>query len=302
MSQQSPAPKQTNNAPSVPLPVLLGAEPERSEELKAEIKRIHQSDIFDVAQRDRDLFAWLSSQRDARLNGYVISKCYADLRKSCRFYQKLYVQKRGHLYTIPAPTIFVEIRQYGTPTNLYRDILRELGNPFAETGRLAHLRTRTWGTLKSYQVNLLVIGKADFLSYKALSELIDLTRNLKIAIVLVGTHYLNEILKRRTKRYADIASTFLEWHVFPPFREVDTTGIIHQWESQVLKGWAQTLRLCEDEQAVKLLYERSEGNGEALYDILRKVAILKLDHPSLTFNEKQLGKILASRDTLAQNW
>ena len=297
MSQQNPALAQNDNPPKVPLPILLGAEPKRTPELEAEVRRISQSDVFDVAQRDRDLFAWLSSQRDARLNGYVNSKCYADLRKSCHFYQRLFGQKRGHLYTIPAPIIFTEIRQYGTPTDLYRDILRELGNPFADIGRLVHLRTRTWGTLKSYQVRLLVIGKADYLSYKALNELIELTRNLKIAIVLVGTYYLGELLKRGTKRYADIASTFLDWHVFPPFKKADTVGIIQQWEAQVLKGWSQPLNLFSDEQVVKILYERSGGHGEVLYDILRKVAILKLDYPSLTFNSNELCKILASRDT-----
>lgn len=297
MSQQNQALAQNDSVPSVPLPIMLGAEPQRTPEIEAEINRISRSDIFDVAQRDRDLFAWLSSQRDARLNGYVNSKCYADLRKSCHFYQRLYGQKRGHLHTIPAPIIFAEIRQYGTPTDLYRDILRELGNPFAEIGRLAHLRTRAWGTLKSYQVRLLIIGKGDYLNYKALNELIELTRHLKIAVVLVGTHYLNEILKRGTKSYADISSTFLDWHVFPPFRQSETAGIVRQWEVQVLKGWPKPLNLFIDEQVIKILYERSGGHGEVLYDILRKLAILKLDYPSLTFSAKELCKILASRET-----
>ncbi|MBT9315112.1 AAA family ATPase [Leptothoe spongobia] len=302
MGQQNPATKQADSGPEKSLPVLLGAEPVRSQELQAEIDRISQSDIFDVAQRDRTLFAWLSSQRDARLNGFVISGCYADLRKSCRFYQRLYVQKRGHLYTVPAPVIYVEVTQYGTPTDLYRNILRELGNPFAEVGRLANLRTRTWGTLKSYDVRLLVLGKADYLSYKAFNELIELTRNLKIAIVPVGTPYLNDILTRKTRRYADIANTFLERHDFPPFRKADTAGIIKQWEAQVLKEWSQPLKLYEDEQAVSFLHMRSGGHGEALYDMLRKVAILKLDNPSLNLDVNELAKILDSRDVPANKW
>ncbi|MGD1929910.1 MAG: AAA family ATPase [Leptolyngbyaceae cyanobacterium] len=302
MVQPKPVEKQPDSGIQKPLPVLLGAEPERSPDLQAEVERIRQSDIFEITQRDRNLFAWLSAQRDALVNGFIISSCYADLRKSCQFYQRLYVKKRGNLYPVPAPIITVEVHQYGTPTDLFKAISRELGNPFAEVGRLGNLRTRAQGTLKSHGVKLLVIGKADYLSYKAFNELVELTRALKIAVVPVGSPYLNEILTRKSRKYTDISNTFLEWHEFPAFLKADTAGIIRQWESQVLKEWSVPLKLYEDGNAVNFLYERSKGHGEVLYEILRKLAVIRLDNPSMTLSARQLAEVLQHRDAPANKW
>lgn len=293
MAQSEPANQQLEalNEPEITdeLPSL------HKPEISALIERIRKSDSYYQSIRDQQLCTWLDFQRDSRANGYVVAVNGADLRKACQFYRLKYVRKRGSLHTIPMPVVYAQVQQPGSPTDLFLAILSELSNPFTGACQLKLLRTRTWMTLSYYNVSVLIIGNAHYLSYKSFNELVEIPRNLKISLIPVGSLYLHEILTRQSKKYTDVANTFLDWHEFGSFPKSETASLVSSWESQVLGNWERRLNLATDGVILGILYERSGGQAEALYEMLRKIVIFYLDKPDLTVNVSSLNAILLTR-------
>lgn len=193
------------------------------------------------------------------------------------------------------PVVYAQVQQIGSPTDLFLAILSELSNPFTGACQLKVLRTRTWMTLSYYNVSILIIGNAHYLSYKSFNELVEITRHLKISVIPVGSLYLHEILTRQSKKYTDVANTFLDWHEFGGFHKQETAELISSWEVQVLGDWERRLNLAQDSAILSILYERSGGQAEALYEILRKLAVFQLSKPELTLNTSNLNAMLLTR-------
>ncbi len=282
-----------------PSPIRPLAEPERSPKIQQAVDLIRNSDTYKDVSRDLALFTWLNSQRDSRSNGYIVGDSFADLRKACQFYRLQYVRRRGVLYTIPMPVAYAEVEQHGSPIDLLIAILESLGSPFAEIGPLKDIRSRTLGTLKSFGVKLLIIGNADGLSYKSYNEIVRLIWKLKIPVILAGSLFLSEIfsgfLKRRGKRYRDIYNTFLDHHRYQAFQKDETQQLITSWENQVLSDWSQKLDLVNMADVTDFLHHRCEGQAEPLYEILRKIAVFKLDNPTYQLDKASIEKMLSSR-------
>lgn len=282
-----------------PSPIRPLAEPERSPEIQQAVDLIRNSDTYEYVSRDLALFTWLNSQRDSRSSGYIHGDSFADLRKACQFYRLQYVRRKGVLYTIPMPVAYAEVEQHGSPIDLFVAILESLGSPFAEIGPLKDIRSRTLGTLKSFGVKLLIIGNADCLSYKSYNEIVKLTWKLNIPVILAGSLFLSEIfnsfVKRRGNRYRDIHNTFLDHHRYQAFQRNEIQQLITSWENQVLSAWSQKLDLANDAEVADFLYNRCEGQAEPLYEILRKIAVLKLDNPTHQFNKAGIEEMLPPR-------
>ena len=271
------------------LPSLLSAE------VSNFIESIRKSDTYYLSLRDQQLFKWIDFQRDSRANGYAVAVSCADLRKACQFYRLKYVRKRGSLHTIPMPVVYAQVQQPGSPTDLFLAILSELSNPFTGACQLKILIFRTWMTLSYYNVSMLIVGNAHYLSYKSFNELVEITRHLKISVILVGSLYLHEILTRQSKKYTDVTNTFLDWHEFGSFQKQEIAPLVSSWESQVLDKWERRLNLASDKGVLAILYERSGGQAEALYEMLRKIAIFYLEKPDLTLSVSSLNTILLTR-------
>lgn len=284
--------------------VLFVEEPRRSPEAQAEVERIGGADTYLILDRDIALFDWLDDQRDAKLCGYVIGSQGAGLPKACQFYRMKYVKRRGTLLQVPATVIYAEVHQHGGPTDLYHSILEEIGHPLAKVGALRDLRARTWGTLKDYGVKLLIVGNADYLKLEAFNELIDIFGKLRIAIVLVGTDTLTETLTHSSSAYRRVHDAFLESYDFLNLTLEDVKEVIEQWENQFLPEYTR-LNLAQISEVCQFLEFKSKGQIEILYDLLRKIAILKIDEPQLKLTSShladRLGKRKAPRDRLIRN-
>lgn len=289
-----PAPAEPQSAPLQPL-----AEPKRSPEVQAEVDRIRSSDTYLNVARELRLFAWLNEQRDSRSNGYVIGVNFGDLRKACQYYRLQYVRKRGNLFLTPMPVAYAEVEQNGALTDLLIGLLEATGSPFAQIGPIQDMRDRAIGTLKNLQVQTLIVGYGEGLSYEAFEELVRIVRKLKITLILAGTLYLSEVfsnfLKRRGNRHRDVYNTFLDFHEYTGFDKKETPTLMNSWEEQVLGSEATRLNLADIPDVCDLLFDRCGGQAEPLYESLRKIAIWKLDNPELQFDRGQIATLLASR-------
>ncbi|CDN16613.1 hypothetical protein RintRC_0579 [Richelia intracellularis] len=52
--------------------------------------------------------------------------------------------------------------------------MEKIGHPLSHVETLRDLRSRTWGTLREYDVRILIIGNADYLTLEPLNEFIDI--------------------------------------------------------------------------------------------------------------------------------
>lgn len=263
--------------------------------LEQEINYIRNSDIYCQLQRDQALFKWLDTQRDARCSGYMKALNGADLQKACQFYRMKEARRRGVLQAIPMPVVYTQVQQYGAPTDLFLSILIALGHPLADVGPLRDLRSRTWGTLKAFGVKLLIVGNAHYLPYKSFNELVEIVRGTKIAVIAAGSLYLDEILNRQSRRYADIYNTFLDSHEFASFSKKETVELIVSWEEQVLVPLERRLNLASIPKLCESLYNRCIGQAEPLYDCLRQIAVYMLENSGTQLDASSLDLILATR-------
>ncbi len=263
--------------------------------LEQQIDHIRNSDIYCPLQRDEALFKWFDTQRDARCSGYIKALNGADLQKACQFYRMRQARRRGVLQAIPMPVVYAEVKQYGAPTDLFLSILAALGHPLAGVGCLRDLRSRSWGTLKAFGVKLLIVGNAHYLSYKSFSELVEIARGSKIAVIPAGSLYLDEILNRQSKRYTDIYNTFLDSHEFVSFSKKETVQVVASWEEQVLVPLERRLNLASILGFCDSLYNRCNGQAEPLYECLRKIAIYTLENSGTQLDLSSLEQILVTR-------
>lgn len=264
-------------------------------EIKVEIERIRNSDPFIQLQRERDLFAWLDNQSDTKSCGCLLAGKRAGLKKACKYYRIKHVKSRGKLQEIPASVVYVEMYQFGSPTDLYKTILESLSHPLSRTGKLRDLRKRAWGTLKKYGVKLLIVDNADYLTLESFNELTDIFDDRSISIVLAGTYNLSEILSRNSSKYINIHNYFLGFHHFRPLSRDETKLVIDSWESNVLKNWSPRLDLAADTQIVQQLHSKSDGLIEVLYELLRLIAIWKLKDNAHKIDAKIIEQVLNNR-------
>ncbi len=295
-SSATPLPQTQGKVDPKQLPAQeLEVDTKRSPEQQAEVDHIRNSDTYLPVGRDHALFNWFNTQRDARCSGYIKALNGADLRKACQFYRMKLASRRGVLQAIPMPVVYAEVKQYGAPTDLFLSILSALGHPLAGVGCLRDLRSRTWGTLKAFGVKLLIVGNAHYLSYKSFSELVEIARGSKIAVIPAGSLYLDEILNRQSKRYTDIYNTFLDSHEFVSFSKKETATLVTSWEEKVLKPLEQQFNLTSIPGLCDSLYNRCNGQAEPLYECLRKIAIYMLENSGTQLDSSSLEQILGTR-------
>ncbi|MBL1200949.1 MAG: ATP-binding protein [Nostoc sp. GBBB01] len=270
-------------------------EQRRSAEVQAEVERIGKANTYLPLDRDTELFDWLDDQRDAKLCGYITSATGSGLLKACQLYRTQYVKRRGTLLEIPATVIYAEIEQHGGPTDLYCSIMEEIGHPLAHVGTLRDLRARAWGTLKGYGVKILIIGNADYLKLEAFNELIDIFTKMRIPVILVGTYYLgHNILDRKSLPYVRVHDSFLESYEFPNLTKEEIIEVVDDWEEKFLLE-NRRLNLSRIDSAISYLEQKSKGLIEPLYDLLRKIAILKIDEPNFKLDQHDLTQRFGRR-------
>lgn len=270
----------------------------RSPDLQVEFERIGKLEPFICTQRDLELEKQLNDWRDLRSRARLVTTDPLGLAQSLDFYTKKNVKRRADLLLIPAPVVKIRIEQPAKATGLFRLILSFLNHPI-DFGTLWQLRSRTKGTLKTYQVKILIVESAHLLSIEALREIINISLDLSIAIVLAGSPSLNALLdpKSHAKRkndYVEVHNAFLEYGEFSPLSISSLTAVVQSWEEKGV-GLSKSLHLWEDTGIIALLNESTGGQVRLLYECLRQIYVWKIDHPQAQINYKNVEGILLKR-------
>lgn len=263
--------------------------PRRSPEVQAEIERIGSSTPYIETQRELDLHHYLDEHREAKVCARILSAEGAVLSQALQQYRMTHVKRRGVLQRIPMPVLYVKVQQYGRPMELLLAIAEAVGHDL-RFGPLRDLRARVWGTLKAYGVELLLVDNADYLSLKALNELVEIFDNRQITVILAATYALEKTLGQ--PEYVRVYNSFLDFHDFRPLTRAEMASVIQVWEETVWRG--TPLNLAQPGVAA-LLHERTEGLIDSLYATLRKIANARLDNQLSQIDPVTLSHFLSSR-------
>ena len=136
---------------------------------------------------------------------------------------------------------------------------------------------RVKGTLKAYQVQLLIVDDAHVLKRKAMVELVKIFDDLKIPVVMSAAYDLEARLSQ-SKGYEHINNMFLSVHNYRTLTKDEVASVIAAWEEEVLELWEEKLNLADNEEILDRLYTLSSGLVQPLYGYLKKIAIAQLEN------------------------
>ena len=250
----------------------------KQEIVQAEINHILSANPFIETERDEDLHRWLDKQRKLKLCGLLLEDKGSNLSQSCYDYFISLVHQKDNLLSIPLKVLYVRTSLPGGANDIHIDILNALKRPL-NAGQLRDLRKRVRATLKSYQVQLLIIDDAHLLKRKAMVELIKIYEDLKISVVMSGAYDLEDRLSQ-SRGYEHINNMFLTVHSYRTLTIDEVAEAIAAWEESVLELWEEKPNLAENEAIVHHLYTRSSGLIQPLYKYLQQIAIAQLENTS----------------------
>ncbi|MGL5941734.1 MAG: AAA family ATPase [Waterburya sp.] len=248
----------------------------KQEIVRAEINHILGANPFIETERDVDLHKWLDKQRKLKLCGLVLEDKGSNLSQSCYDYFDSLVRQKDNLLSIPTKVLYVRTSLPGGANDIHIDILNALKRPL-NAGQLRDLRRRVRGTLKSYQVQLLIVDDAHLLKRKAMVELVKIYEDLKIPVVMSGAYDLEERLAQ-FRGYEHISNMFLTVHNYRTLTLDEVTSVVAAWEEEVLGLWEEKPNLADNEEIVTHLHNRSSGLIQPLYKYLQQVVIAQLEN------------------------
>ena len=250
----------------------------KDEVKRKEIDHILRKSPFIQTERDEDLYRWLDKQRNLKLCGLLLEDKGSNLSQSCYEYFDSLVRQKDNLLLTPVKVLYVRTSLPGGANDIHIDILNALKRPL-NAGQLRDLRKRVRATLKSYQVQLLIIDDAHLLKRKAMVELIKIYEDLKISVVMSGAYDLEERLSQ-SRGYEHINNMFLTVHSYRTLNMDEVKEVIAAWEESVLEVWEKKPDLAENEAYVHVLYTRSSGLIQPLYKYLQQISIALLENTS----------------------
>ncbi|MGK7893836.1 MAG: AAA family ATPase [Xenococcus sp. (in: cyanobacteria)] len=258
----------------------------KHEVIQAEINHILKANPFITIERDQDLHRWLDKQRKFQLCGLVLEDQGSNLSRSCYDYFDSLVVQKDNLLLTPLKVLYVRTSLPGGANDIHIDILNALKRPL-NAGQLRDLRRRVRGTLKSYQVQLLIVDNAHLLKRKAMVELVKIYEDLKIPVVMSGVGDLEARLSQ-SRGYEHINNMFLTVHNYRTLTIDEVTSVVAAWEEEVLGLWEEKLHLADHEAIVKHLYNLSSGLIQPLYKYLQQIAIAQLENTLASSSEEGL--------------
>lgn len=265
----------------------------KQEIIQEEIDHILDANPFISTERDEDLYRWLDKQRKLKLCGLVLEDKGSNLSQSCFEYFDSLVVKKDKFFLTPVKVLYVRTSLPGRANDIHIDILNASERPL-NAGNLRDLRIRVRGTLKSYQVQLLIVDDAHLLKREAMVELVKIYEDLKISVIMSGAKDLED--KISFKGYEHISNMFLGEHRYRTLWQDEVASVINAWEKDVLEGWDEQPNLAFNEAIVAHLYTRSSGLIQPLYKYLQQIAIAQLEHT--TEENIDIDEIIgATRDT-----
>jgi DNA transposition AAA+ family ATPase len=209
---------------------------------------------------------WLEGKRQSRQAGRVVgeSKTGKTMTFAAYLSRNQPQQIEGKPFIVPV--IYLQIPQECSAKELFGVILSHLKHQVTN-GTITEIRDRTLHVMKECQVEMLIIDEADRFKPKTFAEVRDISDNLQISVILVGTERLNVVIKRDEQVY----NQFRACYQFEKLSGEDFEQTVKIWEQQVLQ--LPTPSNLTSKTMLKILGEATGGYIGLIDKILREAAI-----------------------------
>jgi DNA transposition AAA+ family ATPase len=248
--------------------IELGDLPIDGQWLQEEINRLNRKSVLHLAHV-KELHYWLEGKRKAHQSCRIVGESRTGKTFACESYMY-----RNKPQQIGKQTPTIPVLYLMPPSKCgFRDLFTSIINGMsyrAVKGDLSDQRGRVMEKLKECKVEMLIIDEADRLKPETFPEVRDISDNLRISVVLVGTNRLNTVIQRDEQVY----ERFLAHQRFGKLegKEFEETLII--WENKVIALPLPSNLTHVDTQA--LLLKTTRGYIGRLDGILREAAIRSL--------------------------
>jgi hypothetical protein len=243
-----------------------------SEAVQREIERIRNPEILELEQVKR-FSDWVKERRKLGQPGRAVGNTGLGKTSAAMLYT-LNNQAITQPNQSPVmPILYIELRGSScSPTLLFEIILKTLKHK-ATGGNENQLRKRAWNKLRQCKVETLIIDEAHRLQFKTLPDVTDLQKELGILPILIGTSSRLDTLLGKDEQ---VASRFACYFNFEELLGDNFRKAIKVWEDQILM-LPEPSNLATNEEVVRLLQDKTNGQLRLLDQILRNAAIKALE-------------------------
>lgn len=160
-------------------------------DFQREISRLRRTTIVEVEQLAL-AHKWLDNQRLCRQPGRILGESRTGKSSAVEAYQREHAIRSRPGLTSIRPVVKIQVPQECGAKELYTLIL-EAVNYKVTKGTAADLRRRVKKRFDDCDVEMLIIDEADRIKPKCFADVRDLSDNLGISVVLVGTDRLEDV-------------------------------------------------------------------------------------------------------------
>lgn len=250
-----------------------------------EIKRLQHDKIVAVEQL-RSLHAWLDDRRLCRRPGRILGESRTGKTCSVKSYalDRPPSQELGKPPVVPV--LIIQVPQDCGAKELYTLIIEALKFKVTK-GSTADLRRRAYKHLQDCKVEMLIIDEADRIKAKFFADVRDMSDQLDISVVLVGTDRLDAVIGRDEQ----VKNRFYAHFRMGVLNPVQFEQTVLVWEQQILKLPVPSNLTAKP--TLKLLREKTRGYIGILDMILRQSAIAALKKGESKIDIQTLKEVMA---------
>ncbi|MEH2241373.1 TniB family NTP-binding protein [Nostoc sp.] len=254
------------------------------EELMPQIERLITPSVVELDHIQK-IHDWLDSLRLSKQCGRIVAPPRAGKSVTCDVYKLLNrPQKRTGKRDI-VTVLYMQVPGDCSAGELLTLILESLKYD-AISGKLTDLRRRVLRLIKESKVEMLIIDEANFLKLNTFNEIARIYNLLKIAIVLVGTDGLDNLIKKEPY----IHDRFIECYRLQLVSEKKFTELLQIWEDEVL--CLPVPSNLTRKETLMPLYQKTGGKIGLVDRVLRRAAILSLRKGLSNIDKATLDEVL----------
>jgi DNA transposition AAA+ family ATPase len=209
---------------------------------------------------------WLECKRQSHQSGRVVGESRTGKTMACDAYLLRNKPQQVVETAMTAPVIYIQVPVDCGAKEFFGIILRYFNYQVVKE-TVAELQVRTLQVLKEFQVEMLIIDEADRFKPKTLEAVRNISDNLQISVILVGTDRFDTMIKRDEQVY----HRFQDCYQFEKLSGEDFVQTVKIWEQQVLQ--LPTPSNLTSKTMIEILGEATGGYIGLIDKILREAAI-----------------------------
>jgi DNA transposition AAA+ family ATPase len=200
-----------------------------TDDLEEQIRRLGKRRVIEIPKM-LEFHEWLDGKRLSSRSCRVVGESRTGKTLNCDTYSLKHSQPQVPGQPPILPVVYWQCPENMSTSGIFTGLLQHLHYQ-AIRGRIPELRERTYQVLRSCQVEMLILDEAHRLPIKALSEVRDISDQLEISVVLVGTDRLNTLLGQDEQNHY----RFLSFYRFKSLSAEELQETTALWEEHVLQ-------------------------------------------------------------------